>query len=132
MTEPEPFDPDSLRLPPEKMPEIQVQRQARPPRHRPGEWFLKGPIPWPWLDRAARLPGSALAVSLALWREVGRRKRCTVRLCLGHIGLGVSEQAARRALRALEGAGLLSVRREPGHGLEITLLEAIPEQEADG
>jgi hypothetical protein len=131
MTSSEPFDPDSLRLPPEMVPEIKTSRRGRPPRHRPGEWFLKGPIQWAWLDRAARLPGSALAVGLALWWEAGRRNRRTVRLCLGRVGLGVSEQAARRALRALEGAALLSVRCEPGHGLEISLLEVLSEPESD-
>jgi hypothetical protein len=32
----------------------------RPPRHRRGERFLKGPIPWPWISAAAALPGKAL------------------------------------------------------------------------
>jgi hypothetical protein len=75
------------------------------------------------LEAAARLPGQALALSLCLWREVGRRKTRTVRLCLGRVGLGVSEQAARRALRELERARLVSVLRKPGRGLEVTLLD---------
>jgi hypothetical protein len=36
----------------------------------------------------------------------------------------VGEQAARRALRSLEDAGLVTVLRKPGRGLEVTLLEA--------
>ena len=38
------------------------------PRHRQGEKFLKGPIPWDWLTKAAQLPGHALHVALVLWR----------------------------------------------------------------
>jgi DNA-binding transcriptional ArsR family regulator len=88
--------------------------------------FLRGPVPWGWLESAARLPGQALAVSLALWRKAGMRRRRTVKLCLGRVGLGVSKQAARRAVRALEQAGLVTVRRLPGRGLEVTLRDAPP------
>jgi hypothetical protein len=119
----DPFDPASLRLPPGAVAPT-PRKQARPPRHRPGEWFLRGPVPWPWLEAAARLPGKALALSLCLWREAGRRRCRTVKLCLSRVGLGVSAYAARRALRALEAAGLVTVLRLPGRGLEVTLLEA--------
>jgi hypothetical protein len=34
--------------------------------------FLKGPVPMPWLATAARLPGKALAVGIALWRLGGQ------------------------------------------------------------
>jgi hypothetical protein len=46
-----------------------------------------------------------------------------VPLSLARAGLGVSECAARRALRSLVAAGLVSVLRKPGHGLEVTLLD---------
>jgi hypothetical protein len=121
----DPFDPDHLRLngaTTETAPE-RPAKPKKPPRHRPGEWFLRGPIPWPWLDAAARLPGKALAVALCLWREAGRRRQRTVKLCLGRVGLGVSKYAARRAIRYLETAGLVSVLRERGRGLEVTLLD---------
>jgi hypothetical protein len=36
----------------------------------------------------------------------------------------MNEYAARRALRELERVGLVSVQRQPGHGLEVTLLDA--------
>jgi hypothetical protein len=66
-----------------------------------------------------------------LWREIGRQKRRTVRVCLARVGLGISEQAARRALKALEVAGLVSVRRKAGHGLEVTLLELPQKRESE-
>ena len=46
----------------------------RPPRHKVGEWFLKGPIPGEWLHRAAKLPGRALHVARALWYLAGVEK----------------------------------------------------------
>ncbi len=120
----DPFDPETLRLNREsRQPTTKVPRSSKPPRHRPGEWFLRGPIPWPWLETAARLPGKALAVALCLWREAGRGHRRIVKLCVARAGLGVSEQAARRALRSLEAAGLVAVERAPGRGLEVTLLD---------
>jgi hypothetical protein len=131
MTPSDPFDPDCLRLEGSVLSGANpaLPRPAKPPRHRPGEWFLRGPVPWPWLEVAARLPGKALALSLCLWREAGRQGgRRTVGLCLPHAGLGISEQAARRALRALQAAGLVSVLRKPGCGLEVTLLDAAKEE----
>ena len=121
----DPFDPDNLRLNGANFRTVgeALPTPTKPPRHRPGEWFLRGPIPWPWLEAAARLPGRALALALCLWWEAGRRRRRTVKLCLTRVGLGVSEYAARRALRALESAGLIAVERQPGRGLEVTLLE---------
>jgi hypothetical protein len=95
----------------------------KPPRHQPGQWFLKGPVPWLWLDRAARLPGKALALSLVLWREANRRRQSTVRLCLARVDLGLDKYAARRALKALETAGLVSTLRKPGRGVEVTILD---------
>jgi hypothetical protein len=97
----------------------------RPPRHRPGERFLKGPIPWPWLERSMTLPGKALHVGLILWREAGWRRNRTVRFCLhGNLPAGLTLWAARRGLRALETAGLVRIFRKPGHGLEVSLMEA--------
>jgi DNA-binding transcriptional ArsR family regulator len=87
--------------------------------------FLLGPLPWGWLDRAARLPGQALAVGLILWFRHGLTGAKALRLCLERVGFAVSEQAGRRAVRALEGAGLVSVVRRPGRGLDVTILDTL-------
>jgi hypothetical protein len=95
-----------------------------PPRHKTGEWFLKGPIPWRWLETAMGLPGKTLHVALLLWREAGCRKNRTVKLCLrGSLPHGLNQWSARRAIRNLEASGLVNVVRRPGHGLEVTLLD---------
>jgi hypothetical protein len=116
------FDPEALRLPGEALEALGRRTPKRPPRHRPGEAFLKGPVPWCWLTAAARLPGKALQVSLLLWKEAGCRKSRCVPFCLAHgAALNVSAPAARRALRRLEAAGLVRVEQVPGRALQVTL-----------
>jgi hypothetical protein len=120
----DPFDPEQLRLPSTNGTAAAYRKSMRPPRHQPGEWFLKGPVPWAWLVRAGRLRGRALHVGLCLWREAGRRNNRTVRLCLATIGLGLTRWATRRGLSALESAELVSVQRTPGRCLTVELRDA--------
>ena len=121
----DPFNPDALRAANMDLAGLSNRPSKRPPRHRKGEAFLKGPIPWLWLARACRLPGKALTVALLLWREAGCRKSRTVRFHLtSAAALGVRPGAARRGVRALATAGLVTIRRPPGQSLEITLLDA--------
>ena len=87
--------------------------------------FLKGPIPWAWLVRASRLPSRAAAVGLVLWLYVGMRRTCTIPVAAAHIfpDLGISRHVLRRALVALEGAGLITVARRRGHPPIVTVLK---------
>jgi hypothetical protein len=96
---------------------------ARLPRHRPGERFLKGPVPFSWLAKAAGLPGCALHVGIALWMEAGIRRSATVPLANTRLKeMGVDRHAKRRALAALEHVALISAVREPGRAPMITIL----------
>ena len=99
-----------------------VRASQRPPRHRPGEIFVKGPIPWTWISRAARLPGRSLHVALAIWLLAGMLRKRTVALN-GRLltDMGVGRHSAYRALRALEGDGLLQVGRKPGASPIVTI-----------
>jgi hypothetical protein len=118
-----PFDPDRLRLPYSST--APTKPSVRPPRHRTDERFLKGPIPWTWLDRAARLPGKALAVGLVLWQHAGVTRMRTVRLCQARSHeLGLGPASTRRGIAHLEQAGLIEVQRQPGRGLVVTLMES--------
>ena len=93
------------------------------PRPRPGERFLLGPVPWPWLEAAGRQRGRALHVGLALWHRAGLERRGRVRLPLACLReRGVDRYAARRGLRALEARGLVSVARAPGRAPVVTIL----------
>jgi hypothetical protein len=100
-------------------------RKKQLPRHRPGEWFLLS-VPWSWVWAAGQLPGKALLVGLALWREAGRRKgNPTVPFGLSQVvKMGLPLNTARRGLKALETAGLVSIVRKPGRKPEVTILEA--------
>ena len=115
-------DPTRLRLP-NQLPTTATPSK-RPPRHKTGERFLKGPIPWSWLTAAARLPGKALHVAIMLWFKAGIAKRRTVSVSHSVLKqLGVGRNAARRGLAALESAELVTVDRKPGRSPTVTLLD---------
>src|SRR4051794_10751730 len=108
------FDPHHLMLLP-SMKGVPEPSSKQPPRHGPGEKFIKGPVPWNWIRRAAPLRGRAMAVAMLIWREAGiQRTRCP-KLCLGWAAeLGVNRQAARRGLGFLENADLIRIERKNG------------------
>ena len=101
------------------------KRSNRVPRHKRGERFLKGPIPAEWLSRAAKLPGKALHVGLAVWFAAGLAKCRRVKLTRGALALfGVGRrQTAYRGLKRLEESGLVAVDRGKGQNASVELLE---------
>jgi hypothetical protein len=118
----DPFSLEALRLP--MIGDVIVRR--RPPHHRPGDPFIKGPIPFGWIASACRLPGIGLHVAMA-YRLHGER----FGLAHGrHWGIGdsagglhVSRHTARRGFHAAERAGLISVVRRPGCKPRVTILD---------
>ena len=85
--------------------------------------FLKGPIPWGWVARSWRLPSPALLVGLILWKLAGMAKSKEV--LLGNKELdpfNISRSRKSRALKSLEQAGLILVRREPGRLPVVTII----------
>ncbi len=110
---PNPFDPARLRLPARAS--GVVATRPRLPRHRRGEAFLRGPIPYAWVSTACRLPGSGLHVALGVRFLRGRYGRIE-RWSIGEVavGLGLSKSTTRRGLHAAEEAGLVIATREPG------------------
>jgi len=118
----DPFDPKSLALP-TRGGGCSVSR--KPPRHRQGEKFLKGPIPWEWLTEAAKQPGKAFQVGIALWFLAGIKGSRTVALSGSVLeDFGVNRYAAYRGLKVLEDAGLVSAKRHPGRNPLVTILDA--------
>ncbi len=76
-----------------------------------GKQFVRGPIPMPWLERAAKLPGKALAVGLLLWFRRGFDPDGTEPITVTPTRLarlGVSPKAGAAAIRRLKKAGLLT------------------------
>ena len=119
----DPFDPERLKLP------AGAVGQAKPgnrlPRHNAGERFLRGPIPWPWLEVAGRLPGKALHVAIVLWLLAGIKHGRPVKWEPATAAtLGVRRHAAYRGLAALERAGLVEVDRHRGRCPVVTILPA--------
>ena len=89
--------------------------------------FLKGPIPLLWLTAAAQLSGKApVAVGLAIWFESGRRKSNEVKLTTAILQrFAVKRKSKYSALKSLEEAGLIRVRREPRKNPVVTILEVV-------
>jgi hypothetical protein len=99
-----------------------VEDKPHVPKHKSGEWFLKGPIPGAWLSVAAAHPGKTLHVTLAIWYMAGLTRQPTVKLCRKPLNLlGVGRDAAREGLSRLEQRGLVSVVRKTGACPVVTL-----------
>jgi DNA-binding MarR family transcriptional regulator len=100
--------------------ETEVLRRARA-RHR-GR-FLKGPIPLPQIAAAARLPGQALALFLAVHHQTALTKKTIVTLPRGLLtDFGISPGAKARGLRQLEEAGLVRVERSRGRAARVGIV----------
>lgn len=94
-----------------------------PPRHRPGEMFLKGPIPLKWIHSAAVLPGKTFTVAIAVWFRAGITKDRCVKVTRALLEpFGVGRKAGYAGLRSLEAAGLVSVARRTGRAPIVTIL----------
>jgi hypothetical protein len=118
------FDPERWAVTDGATPVVTPAPRRRPRRSSRPDRFLKGPVSWSWLRSAMVLPGKALAVGLMLWLERGITGNRTVAFCLPRAAAdGIPAKTARRAMHALEQAGLVSVRRKPGRGLEVTIQE---------
>jgi hypothetical protein len=89
--------------------------------------FLKGPIPMDWLEHAARLPGKALNLALALrWLVDMNGGKPTKLTAKALVLLNVSEDACSDGLRRLETAGLITVTRQPGQRPTVGYSTACP------
>jgi hypothetical protein len=89
---------------------------------RKGERFLRGPVPLEQLATAARLPGSALAVLLLIHHQTVVTQLATVRLSAGLLReFGIDRAGKARAIRALEGVGLVRVTRASGRTALVSL-----------
>ena len=104
-----------------------VSASFGPPKHKEGELFLKGPIPWKWLQIAAKLPSKSLQISIALWFRAGIDKSREIKLTNVLLNsLGVDRFAKSRGLKHLEQAGLISIKRTFGKN-PIIILKSPPE-----
>jgi hypothetical protein len=115
------FDPIGLALDGQVPP---FPHRHRSPAFRRRGRFLRGPISMSWLERAAKLPGRALHVALAIRHQCNLEKSSTVALSNKHCAaLGVDRDAKRRGLEAVQTAGLVIVERKPGRLPIVTIVE---------
>lgn len=111
--------------------EVETDALRRARRRRVGR-FLKGPIPMCDLAAAARLPGKALAVYLAVHHRAALTRSPRLRLPAGLlVELGVDKHAKARALRHLETAGLIRVERQSGRSPLICLTTPTGKEPSD-
>jgi hypothetical protein len=113
------------------IPEEELSSSRRPrahagvPQPQKGERYF-GPVPMGWLARAAPLPGRSWHLACAVWFELSCLQKRTVTVRLSSrtrrwFGL-TTDTTFRRALNHLERAGLIRVKRLPGHCPRITIL----------
>jgi DNA-binding transcriptional ArsR family regulator len=99
-----------------------------------GGKFIAGPVDVSWVCQASRLGVKALLVGLALWHIKGLRR--DISFLVSNLMVqewGVQPDAKRRALRALEKAGLITVERRGKRSPRVTLIVGNTfEGEADG
>ena len=89
-------------------------------------YFLRGPIPLPWLKRAASLPGKAYTLGSILWWFEGMNPTKPIKVTTKSLrNFSLSESAYLDGLKRLEEAGLVSVTRNKGQRalIEIIVLE---------
>jgi len=107
-------DIEQLRIHDVKLAAAPIMTQAINVAEAEEEWFIKGPIPGPWISKAANLGGDhTLHVALTIQYVRGLKpKSTTVLLERFHFDrLGVQNDSTRRALRRLQEAGLIEYRK---------------------
>jgi hypothetical protein len=124
---------NSLKLPNTSVKQNLPKPSPLPPKHKKGEKFLRGPIPLNWIINASKLPGMALHVGIALWHLAGF-KNCKIVKLSGKLlrGMGVNRHASYRALKKMEDANLIAVKRHLGRNPVVTILEAPREDTIKG
>lgn len=126
----------SLRLPQVEVGDVPPARpkSCKSRRSGPSGWvegqFLRGPIPLAWLGRASTLGGKALAVGVVLWFLSGLRNRRDDLLLASKTlkRFGVNGSGKSRALKAMEAAGLIRVKPQPGRRNPLVTILDVDEQ----
>src|SRR5258708_5881101 len=121
------LDLDRLRLPPEDVARTDLALAVatqKPPRHRPGDKFVRGPVPWSWVCRVLGLPNTGpAALAWVLWFKVGCCGSAFSLFPADYECLRRDRKTIRRWLAELEASGLLEVDRHRGRSPTITLCE---------
>ena len=100
-----------------------AQRKREPIWSTQGRRFLRGPVSIDWLVQASALGKAAISVGLECWYRAGLAGSPAFRLNLSRLTVApkLSRSSARRGLRCLEMAGLVSVARPAGQRLLVAI-----------
>lgn len=95
--------------------------------------FIKGPIPMDWISAAAKLPGKAIHVALALCWMDGMNPQKRFKITRRALELfKVSDDAYRDALLRMEAAKLIRVSRSPGQRALVEIVRDITQGKQPG
>jgi hypothetical protein len=87
-------------------------------------WQIPRAVRLDILESAATLPGKSLHLLMGIWLLAILRQSATVTLSRHTMQrVSISRFAASDALRRLEAAGIVKVRRSPGRSSMVTILE---------
>lgn len=90
-------------------------------RHGPGEWFIAS-MPGPWIAEAAKLPGHALHVAIAIMWVCGMERSKEVALTRYHFDhFSTKRGSTLRGMNALQQAGLIEYTKD-GHKFRVKVL----------
>ena len=103
------------------------------PKHKAGERFVRGPIPYEWLRLALNIGNKTGNLALAIWFLVGVKGSNPI-LLTPHVlkDFSISPRSARRILSQLETAGLIRMDRKRGRSPLITLLDLKQKESRNG
>jgi DNA-binding transcriptional ArsR family regulator len=121
------LDPSRFQIRPGDVAPKKVVREGRRISSVGGK-FIAGPVDVTWLSQARKLGVAALWVGLGLWFLRGLRRSDS--FIVSNLILrewNVLPDAKRRALRALEKAGLITVERRGKRSPRVTLVVQFPE-----
>lgn len=113
----EDLNPEKFRLP--DKPKIKKKNPKAGSGH-----FIKGPIPVDWIAKANKIGKSASLVGLVLWYTYGLTKNKTVVLTSKKTKeFNLSRYIKYEGLKALEKAGLITVKRRKKQNPIVTILD---------
>jgi hypothetical protein len=92
------------------------------PENRPE--FIRGPIPIPWVQFAAKISPAAAYLGIVAWHVARLRKGKVSFTSSLSLKYGVHPKTARRLLRSLESAGLVRVERARGKAPKVSIVDS--------
>ena len=85
--------------------------------------FIKAPLPYDWITRAAKLGGKSLHAAMAIRYMSGLTSSNTVKLThRTMIGFGINVKASYTVIRRLEEGNLITVERRKGRSPIVTIV----------